>query len=397
MKKKIFIGFGLVLFVLFNCKDNSVEPIEPGSSNYSWINDSLDVEIGHSISRIWASSSNEAWACGQGEVWHYNGNKWLKDNSVPGWGYGALGGADKYNVWMVANGNYNGVDIFKYNGSAWNKYGHYAYSKIESYLWLNDVWGNSANNIYGVGAIENKRFTKNIGIVMKYDGYNWKILDLPEIDVNFYGIKGDKNGKYYIYGEQIVRDTTTNPITITDFVTKIYEFDGNNIREIFSDTSQDLYPTVINGSVYFVGEKTVQKYSHGYFSKVYDFSNSEYNVGNGVGRNAKDLILWCVKGVDYWGPKFLVHYNGSELKPIFSTDNIYGLELEDDCIFVITRTSNYKWEISKGSLSNGTPYNPQFKATAFDNYNLINGNKFGFSKRVIRSRLIDKENIILNK
>lgn len=355
MKK--YLLFIVFTFLFLNCSENVVGPIEdiPGSSNYEWFLDTIDVEMGHSINRLYASSANDVWACGDGEVWHYINSKWSKDNSIPGWGYGALGGSDNANVWMVANGNYNGVDIFKYNGSNWNKFGHYEYEKLESYLWLNDVWGDSPNNIYGVGAIENKTFTKNIGIVMKYDGVKWNILDTPEINMNFYGIRRDikGNGKYYIYGEQIVRDTTTNPITITDFVYKIFEFDGTNIREIFSNTSLYIYPTIIGGQIYFIGENTIQKYQNGSFITLKDFTGSEYNIGSGQGRNSKDIIFWCVKGNDYWGPKYLVHYNGNELKEIFSTEgDIHGLQIVDNGIFVIIKTPDWKWIIAQGVIKN---------------------------------------------
>ena len=341
------------IFCFLSCKENLVEPVEdiPGSSNYDWFLDTIDVEIGHTLDRIYASSSNDVWACGQGEVWHYTNSKWTKDNTILGWGYGALGGSDKSNVWMIANGNYDGIDIFKFNGSNWNNFGHYKYDKLDSYLWLNDVWGTSPNNIYGVGAIENKTFTKNIGIVMKYDGTNWNILDLPELNMNFYGIRGDPNGtgKYYIYGEQFVRDTTTNPITITDFIYKIFEFDGQNIKEIFSNTSYYLFPATIGGHTYFIGEGTIQKYQNGNFITLKDFNGSGYEIGSGQGRNSKDFILFCGE----YESKYLLHYNGSELKKIFAVEgDINGIQIVENGVFVITRTLDWKWVIARGTIKN---------------------------------------------
>lgn len=344
-----------VLVLSQSCEDSVIGPVEdnPSSTNYEWIIDTIDIEMGHSLNRIYASSSDDVWACGDGEVWHYLNSKWSKDNSILGWSYGALGGSDNANVWMVANGNYNGVDIFKFNGGSWNKFGHYEYEKLDSYLWLNDVWGDSRFSAYGVGAIENKAFTKNIGIIMKYDGITWNFLDIPETNMNFYGIKRDTkgSGKYYIYGEEIVRDTTTNPITITDFVYKIFEFDGTNILQIFSNTSIYLYPTIIDGQIIFIGDNTIFKYQKGIFFPIKNFSSSEYNIGNGQGRSLNDIILLCVKGQDYWGPKYLVHYNGKELKEIFSTDgDIRGFQIVDNGIFVIIQTPKMEWIIAHGVL-----------------------------------------------
>ena len=352
---KNYFLLALLVFLSLSCNKNLVGPVEdiPGSSNYEWTIDTTNVTYDHSLYRLYASSADDAWACGYGEVWHYNNGKWSKDQSVTGYSYDVLGGVDKENVWMAANGNYYGVDMFKYNGSRWSKFGHYEYKKVESYAYLNDVWGDSPNNIYGVGVAFTKSFSRNIGFILSYDGTEWKTLDLPTDGFNFYGIRRDTkgNGKYYIYGEQVLIDTTTNPVSVTNNGYKILEFNGYSLKEIFTTQSYSLYPVTIGGYIYFIGNNTIKKIQNGNFVMVKDFNNSEYRVWRGVGKNSKDMVLLCEKINNYNGMKYLVHYNGSELKEIFSTNgNIIGIQMVDDAIFAIVQTPEGKSALIRGKV-----------------------------------------------
>jgi len=354
MKNPNFI-FLLLTVVSFACKDNITNPIEilPGRTDYVWTYDTLNVGEGNSLSRIWASSDNNVWACGEEELWHYNGISWSKNGSVPGYSYGALSGTDESNVWMIANGNYSGIDAYHYNGSSWSKYAHYAYSQVGDGMWLDDLWGDSQNGLIGVGAFETTGGTKNTGIIMKLVNNNWTFATIPEIDATFDFVQRDilGNGNYYICGEQILRDTTTNPITINGFVYKIYEYDGANIKEIFSRRGYYIWPETIGGHICFIGQNTLQIYQNGSFQVVKDFSSSGYNIDNGYGRTEKDIILYGVKGTDYSGTKYVVHYNGTDFTLLLTTINQIGATvITNNSVFIVTETKEYKWIIIKGTL-----------------------------------------------
>ena len=80
-------------------------------------------------------------------------------------------------------------------------------------------------------------------------------------------------------------------------------------------------------------------------------SSSGYNIDNGYGRTEKDIILYGVKGTDYSGTKYVVHYNGTDFTLLLTTINQIGATvITNNSVFIVTETKEYKWIIIKGTL-----------------------------------------------
>ncbi len=352
---KLFLVFAVLSVVLLiSCYDNSVNPIEivPGSRNYSWTNDTLNQLAPYGgLYRLWGSSENDVWACGSGGIFHYDGKSWQEYYGMR-WNLDCIYGSSKNDVWTFASGNYNGANIWHYDGSSWKDLGLYSFTKIDGFLGVSDINGSAPNDIYAVGIF---MFGKGGGgrkaVIIHYNGIKWEFFNSSDLKTNMFKICYDEwKRKYYIEGEEEKWDTTGNVPINTERTNKIYEFDGQNLKEIYSSKDVYISPTEVNGKVFFVCENKLLMYSNNSFQVVEDFSSSPYTIGDIIGRSEKDLFLYSFsKNGSIW-PRYITHYNGSDLEPLYENKDIRGYKLIGNDIFIIANNEAGQCVISRGKL-----------------------------------------------
>ena len=162
--------------------------------------------------------------------------------------------------------------VYHYNGQQWST--SYSYNESGTRLGLNNIWGETTNNIYAVGSIDSVSGGSYKGAILHYDGNNWNSISTANSRVGFNRIRRGikESGKYYISGTQF--ETSGS-------IEKAFEFDGNKITEIYSSTERGLNVNEINGRMYFTpsGGNQILKYSGSVFNVWKDFSSANITLG----------------------------------------------------------------------------------------------------------------------
>jgi hypothetical protein len=164
-------------------------------------------------------------------------------------------------------------------------------------------------------------------------------MDIQSVDAGLLSITRDTKGtgKYFIYGEKVIWDTTITPVTCKGFIEKIFEYDGNvNLTEIFSSPNESRFVNQISGRVYFTssGKSNIWKYMNGKFEVWKDFSSTGYQIGTIWGRSEADIFCWSSFNKNY-NISILSHYNGTDLQPLYQADNFNNARIIGDDVFVI--------------------------------------------------------------
>ena len=212
--------------------------------------------------------------------------------------------------------------------------------KYEGYslTYIEDIWGDSPNNIYAVGSIGNSNCSPK-AMILKYNGVKWSPLNIPDIEAGFIKIVKDSkgSGNYYLFGENVIWDTTTNPVTLVRFVEKNYEYDGlTNIHEIFSSTNEMRLVNDVGGKAYFTStiENKIFKYNGNQYEVFKDFTSTKYIIGTIWGMNDNDIFMWSSLKNNH-ASDILTHYNGTDIAPLFEADHFYNCLILAKDIFVI--------------------------------------------------------------
>jgi hypothetical protein len=109
-------------------------------------------------------------------------------------------------------------------------------------------------------------------VVMHYDGIKWSFVDTGNLQTNLFRICYDNSKKkYYINGEEAIWDTSGTIPCNTNNINKIYEFDGKNMKEIYSSDQVSRYISELNGTVYFISENKLWTYSNNSFQVKQDY------------------------------------------------------------------------------------------------------------------------------
>ncbi len=136
MQKNISFNYflALVALLILGCGNNSTGT---GSEDTKWV--SMDSHTLTNFHSVWGTSSNNVYAIGEGNIFHYNGSDW---------------------------------------------------SKIEmpSSYYIHALWGNSAQNVYAVG---------KSGLIMHFNGVTWERI-LTNSQDNFSDIAGINNSSIFI-------------------------------------------------------------------------------------------------------------------------------------------------------------------------------------------------------
>lgn len=129
--KRTWLSASLIFlfFALVGCNNNPTapEPLEPGSRNYIWKLDTLDMRM-NSIRSIWGASPNDVWAAGggsteQASLLNYDGIKWSAyQNELIRFSPYTLFGFSADNIWRGSGIAWlaHGTGILHYNGTAWS-------------------------------------------------------------------------------------------------------------------------------------------------------------------------------------------------------------------------------------------------------------------------------------
>jgi hypothetical protein len=285
-----------LLFTAVSCNKPTEPPIEditPGRRDYVWTIDTISTDPFIYIRRFWGSTPNDIWAVGSGNLFHFNGKKWMEIEGAEAIYPQTIFGFAQNNVWAAG---YN--KIWHFDGTSWSLSSEKYISGFGT-IFFDNIWGDSPNNIYAIGYAQGSD-TSSMGVILRYDGREWNFLNIPKININFTDIR-KVNSDLIICGLKF-----ENLI----FIEKLYQFTGINLHELYSGSD---YPklTYLNNKLFIKIGKEIFKYKEGTLELVHNFAGTEYWDGF-WGRTEKDFF--CVTGSG------LGHYNGSDLATIYKFD-----------------------------------------------------------------------------
>jgi len=325
------LPFLFVSFLFFvTCQNKPTEP-KPDEDkprrDYVWEVDSLWVKFPYNqYDYIWGDSPDNIWIAGDGDgsnsVLRYDGEKWHKINLEPHglgapvpwsiYGFSAndvwVGGADS-DIW-----HYNLIGRTRYNISVPEGYGR---------LHTMNIWGYSPDNIWAVGSIINNENGFNEGVILHFNGVEWKITNpiIKNYYINKIGITTGYNEFFMTYHNNQYPDSNG-----------VFYLKNNQFKSIyfdkFSETGAvdkvDLYK-----NSYIVINRSLYKYSDDKFIEVLSLKDYIQGYTRLFGRNLKDIFYKTDYGIG--------HYNGTDGEMIFHSDRKIGITnaliLERDIYF----------------------------------------------------------------
>jgi hypothetical protein len=252
---------------------------------------------------MWGVAANDLWAIGPAYrnadcIWHYNGIKWER---TPASGFiepCGIWGSGKNNIWMGSTD----ASYWHYDGLSWSKFCQY---KIEGYDYAltQRMDGIAPNEIFAVGFAQ-KEDGEYKGIIMHYDGKNWKQVSIPDLIVIFAKILyNPETDEYIMFG--FVNETGENII---------YLFDRKSLKEIARYPNAIELSKVENKIYLNDGTQRIYRYDKTKFNLFKDFTGTNYS-GRMWGRSEIDFFTDNRDGIG--------HYNGKDLVTVFKRFNNY--------------------------------------------------------------------------
>ena len=318
MRKKIF-ATTIVVFLtsLTSCNlFTSPEELEPGRRDYTWTADTIKVPEGYytSLGYMWGSSPTDIWACGGAYVsdhtiWHYDGTSWENYDVERFMDPRGIYGFASDDIWLcTTNGEY-----WHYDGNEWSLHTKLI---VEVYDLINQrMYGIAPDDIYAVGFADSH--DDYYGLIVHYNGTDWKIVDLPKIQTSFQRFRYDRYQKKYI-------------ISSTGFDAgpraRVYEFDGTGITEIHK--GYDLVNVGnLGDNIYVTIGQEIFRYNAGDLSLLQDFTYTDY-WSNICGKSEKDFFTTNYNGIG--------HYNGFDIVTLYETDLtiLEMLSFKNEMVFI---------------------------------------------------------------
>ena len=312
------IIISLTLFMLFGtCKKSPTEPTEeqPGRRDYVWTVDTLKADDWFGFSGVWGTSANNIWITAVGVspkdcLWHYDGLSWKKSAQILDASLNTVFGASDDEIWI---GDSYGT-FWRNKGNGWEKY---QIISLEGYdrMIIANICGTAKNNLYAVGTASNDDGSGYKGIILKYDGKDWKFLDIPYTEVGFERIKRMKDGRFLLMGTNYEKG----------FLEKLYIYDENKLIEIYSDYN---YPGMfeLDDNIFVKIKQLIFKVMNNNLVEWRNFQNTTF-LGNIVGRTEKDFFVAGIDGI--------LHYNGTDIINLYTNNFLSGGEVifERDVFF----------------------------------------------------------------
>jgi hypothetical protein len=333
------IALGFLLFQ--GCKNNPMVPAQntPGRRDYTWTVDTVHVPLAY-IQKMWGSSPTDVWGISPGTsdsaIFHYDGVKWTCDGISRPFSPSTIFGFAKNNIWI---GDIQGL-IWHYDGSSWSQFTKLNYSSEKRITWEN-IWGESPNDVYAVGAYLDENNLFNNGVIAHFDGSKWSLLNNIKKNTTSTRIyKSITDGKYYLNGYR------WNPLGDSSY---LFQFDGNNLKSLYSGNfGREQYGTMglVGNEILFVKGRWISTYDGANFHNLTYIS--EPNFDNGVdGKSKSDLILWMLDGI--------AHYNGTDVQYIYRiTSNmrlLYPVIFDSVIMFSTMDMNTGNTLIIKGTLN----------------------------------------------
>lgn len=310
MKKLYIIITSLIIILLNTCTENPINGdnnIPPGRRDYVWTVFANPFQ-GAFFRSLWGSSPNDIWVCGDAidsrmTLWHFDGNNWIPSNEYIIWPTYLLGFSSS-NIWLSTANS----EIWHYDGSDWTLFQKLEYPGFADVV-IERMWGKAPNDIYASGfanAIDNYE-----GIILHYDGVEWKFMNIEKIRVNFSEIFYDDNSSIFI----------THALNFDGLGTyhRVYTLNGNILKQIYAG---EILTNIsyIQGSVYIIHfdvqnlDAKVYKYSAGGLKLWKDFTNTNF-LGRMWGRSEADFFTETRNKGEL--KRGIGHYNGTDLITIY--------------------------------------------------------------------------------
>ena len=331
----------LLPLVSYSCKDEITTPNDPpGRRDYVWSVDTIsNGRPWNEYYKLWGTSPSDLWCIGtNGDfnkmILHYDGKTWTNykypGQAIEPW---SIFGFNNNEFWV---GGGSGL-IFRYKDSNFSQFGPNYGLDGYSNLVFESLCGNTSEDIYAAGCAYKTTDHKLYGILMHYDGTEWKYVNKPEIETQFIEMKKGKNDSpnYYIMG-----------YTDTDNKWSFYEFNGSTIKRIYS-SKEDLGLCSIDNKIYFGIDKKLFEYHLNTFINIKDFSNTNIiSTKLFSGRSENDLFLHMQDGIG--------HDNGQDVKTLFHLNPgvvFSGIALfEKDAFFLCPDFSTHTFIVVHGKL-----------------------------------------------
>ena len=332
MKKNKLI-FLIILATIFSLitKCSPTEPpdneLKPGRRDYTWTVDTLEAPW-DTYYRLWASSPNDVWATSPGDwdksIAHYDGFRWslygingiVVPTSVFGFAWNS--------IFITA---VNGA-VWKYDGS-WNKFAQLTKDGRTDII-FNDLWGESANDLYVFGGYPDSIGAFNNSVIAHYFNNNWLILNTKGVNGLVAKLFKDFDKNLYIITYKPVGGFHPDS-------SMIYEYNNLDFEKIYSSIwtgglQSDI--SLIDKEVYFILGNRIAKRINGQFQTFLQIDNPNF-YQRIWGRNEKDIFLFMTDG--------LAHYNGTDLQYLFTiTKNptqIFGAVIFEKEVFFLVYES----------------------------------------------------------
>ena len=311
MSRKIFLIIAASILIIFTaCSENGIgpKPIEPGRRDYVWTVDTIQI-FSNYIHSIWGSSPTDVWGVGPGgalttTIWHYDGKGWTTDNVGRNISPYCVYGFAQNDVWIAGQ---NGK-IWHYDGNSWTQ--NYQHT-INGFIGIDiyDLYGTKRNDLYAVGTVWFDNETRR-GIILHYDGIKWGQKYLADFNSYFAKVRVSNDGKCIVHC--IKQDVVNNTRDTTVF----YEFNGNGLKEIYTDENeprQQGWIGIVSGDIVFSLGNGIYKYVNGSLEPLIN-----YNIqtlpgtypGAVFGRNKKDIFIIVWEGI--------THYNGTDIQMLLN-------------------------------------------------------------------------------
>jgi hypothetical protein len=308
----LLLAFCFIAFINTDCKHNPVGPetIQPGRRDYTWTFDTLHLQLG-SLESIWGSSPADIWACGNEDLFHYDGTKWIRYTDYSGYSRRKLFGFSANDMWLGgSDGN-----LWHYDGTNWTEKYKFTTDNIYNAC-IDDIEGTSSNNLYAVGYFAFSSDINSIyGFLLHYDGSNWSEIYRANHVSEFGKIKID-NGAPFVYEYKL---SSTHDMG-NDSISFYQLMNNHSLKLLYTNNLN----TIIWGNIYNIGDRVYFVISHdvyryGYLNNVTGtfvkyFSFPEQDFGYQVyGRSEKDVFVPIGSGIS--------HYNGTDVQPLINFSN----------------------------------------------------------------------------
>ncbi|OGU67994.1 MAG: hypothetical protein A2499_13795 [Stygiobacter sp. RIFOXYC12_FULL_38_8] len=353
MKPSFFlILFVTAVLITLSCKEEITKPvtpieppkvIEPGRRDYVWnetiIKSSMRGRHYLWFHSTWAASPTDIWAVAIADsaseyLWRYDGVSWKAQEIISYMtNIRQIWGLSANSVWACM---YNG-EFFHYDGKEWKRHSH-VLIEGHDYFRVQRMWGRGDGEIYAIGNCFNYNEhpdSEGYGVLIKYDGKEWKQIEIPKVYELFTYLRKDKWNNVYILGHGYMTG-----------IDKLYCYDGSNFKELMSSSTR-MYLGDITTDIIAINNKKAYKLINGEAIEWVDFKGDDFTFELFGGKSEKDM---------FGNNNGILHYNGTDIQklyPFYFVDFLLNSIwlFEKDVFFFIKETKTLNTKVLHGKLN----------------------------------------------